>query len=169
MNRPGYLGIWKQKRSRQDALRQCSVFSPLSSGEIDRIAELALDKEYEAGKVIFHAKDKADELFILEEGKIALQMVSPIPPERPVTVDIAFPGELVGWPGLIEPYVYDLTAICLQRSRVLALDAVRLRLLLHDANPACQVMTGVVRCVMSRLSDTRQLLIAERFWQAKSD
>ncbi|MDO8567600.1 MAG: cyclic nucleotide-binding domain-containing protein [Dehalococcoidales bacterium] len=153
--------------SSHQVLKRCSVFSALTSGEIDKIAELASEREYEAGAILFHVKDKAEELFILEEGKIALQMIAPIPPGRMVTVDVACSGDIVGWSSLLEPHLHDLTATCLQRCRVLVLDASRLRLILRDDNTASKIMKGVVLCVMSRLSDTRQLLVAERNWPPK--
>ncbi len=148
----------------KQALRQCSVFSGLSASEIDRIADLAVEREYEAGAVMFQEKDRAEELLILEEGKVALQIASIIPPGRKVTVDIASSGELVTWTPLIEPHVHDSTAICLQRSRVLAIDAGRLRALLGDDSTSSKIMIGLVRAVVSRLNDTRQLLVSERFW-----
>ncbi len=148
----------------KQVLRQCSVFSGLSASEIDRIADLAVEREYEAGAVMFQEKDRAEELLILAEGKVALQIASAIPPGRKVTVDVASSGELVTWTPLIEPHVHDLTAICLQRSRVLAIDAGRLRALLRDDSTSSKIMIGLVRAVVSRLNDTRQLLVSERFW-----
>lgn len=157
------------KMSNHQVLKRCSVFSALTSGEIDKIADLASEKEYEAGAILFQVKDKAETLFILEEGKVALQTVSPMPPGRTVTVDVACAGEIVGWSPLVEPHIYDLTAICLQRSKALVLDANRLRLILRDDNTSGKIMKGVIRCVISRLNDTRQLLVAERYWSPKLD
>ncbi len=145
-------------------IRQCNVFSGLSPAEIDRIADIAAEKEYEAGAVMFQEKDHADVLFILEEGKVALQMASATIPGRKMTVDVASSGEVVAWAALVEPHVHDLTAVCLQKSRVLAIDASGLRLLLRDDNTSGKIMRGLVRAVISWLNDTRQLLVSERFW-----
>lgn len=148
----------------KQVLRQCSVFSALSSGEIDRIADLAVEKDYEAGAVMFQEKDRADELLILEEGKVALQISSPVPPGRKVTVDVASSGEVVAWAPLIEPRIHDSTAICLQKTRVLCIEAARLHSLLRDDNTSGKIMLGLVHAVVSRLNDTRHLLVSERFW-----
>ncbi|MDO8568495.1 MAG: cyclic nucleotide-binding domain-containing protein [Dehalococcoidales bacterium] len=148
----------------KQVLKQCNVFSGLSSVEIDRIADLAVAKEYEAGAVMFQEKDRAEELFILEEGKVALQISSPVPPGRKVTVDVASSGEVVAWAPLIEPRIHDSTAICLQKSKVLAIDVARLHSLLRDENTSSKIMLGLVQAVVSRLNDTRHLLVSERFW-----
>jgi CRP-like cAMP-binding protein len=147
---------------------QCKVFAALTAGETDRIAALVVDKTYEAGAVMFHENERADELFVLEEGKVALQMSCAIPPRRRVTVDLAFKGDLVGWAPLVEPHIHNLTAICLQTSRVLAVDANRFRALLREDNPMCsKLMKGLAQDALSRLNDTRHLLVSERLWPPK--
>lgn len=148
----------------KQVLKQCSLFSGLNNGEIDRMADMAGEKVFEAGSVIFQERDRAEELLILEEGKVALQMASAASPGRKVTVDIASSGEVVAWAPLIEPHLHDLTAICLQRCRVICIDAGRLRGLLKDVNTSSRVMQGLARAAISRLNDTRQLLVSERFW-----
>ncbi|MBI4303833.1 MAG: cyclic nucleotide-binding domain-containing protein [Chloroflexi bacterium] len=99
--------------SNRQALIQCKAFSALTTGEVDRMAAIAVSKTYDAGTAMFRENERADELFVLEEGKVALQMSCVIPPGRRVTVDLAFKGDLVGWAPLIEPHIHSLTATCL--------------------------------------------------------
>jgi CRP-like cAMP-binding protein len=149
---------------------KCKVFSALSAGETDRIAALVVDKTYEAGAVMFRENERADELFVLEEGKVALQMSCVISPGRKVTVDLVSKGDLVGWAPLVEPHIHKLTAICLQRSSVLAVDASRLRALLREDNAMCsKLMKGLAQDALSKLNDTRHLLVSERFWPSKTE
>lgn len=146
-------------------LKQCAVFADLTSGEMEKVAGLTQAKEYEAGAVIFRQMDPAGEIFVLEEGKVALQVACANSPGRKATVDIATAGELLNWTPLFESRLHDATATCLQKSRVLAIDAGGLRQLLGENNHSCAaIMRAVVRLAMAKLNDTRQVLISERSW-----
>ncbi|MBI2868340.1 MAG: cyclic nucleotide-binding domain-containing protein [Chloroflexi bacterium] len=151
-----------------EVLRQCDIFAALTSGDINRIIDMTAEKEYEAGAVLFHEKEPAELLYVLKEGKVAIQMISALPPGRTVTVDVASVGDIIGWAPLVEPHVHDVRALCLQKSRVLAIDGTRLRQFFRDNNQTyVNVMKGMVRGALLRLNDTRQLLVSERFWLQK--
>ncbi|MBI4186865.1 MAG: cyclic nucleotide-binding domain-containing protein [Chloroflexi bacterium] len=154
-------------------LKECSVFSVLSDAELEKIASSALEREYEAGTTIFQGGDRAEELLVVKEGKIALQMMLPAGQEqrgRKVTVDVVNKNEVVGWSAIVEPYVYNFTAVCLQKVQVLSISGTRLRLLLQD-NPKIgyDILRGLIKVVASRLDETRQLLISERMLVPKAD
>ncbi len=147
-------------------LRDCEVFSTLSDTELEQIESSASEKQYEAGVIIFEEGDSADELLVLQEGKIVLQMSLPTAQaqmDRRITVDIVTRNEVLNWSAVVEPHVYTLTAVCLQKSTVLSISAIKLRSLLQDKHHiGYAVMKGMVKVAASRLSDTRQLLVSER-------
>ena len=150
----------------QQVLRECELFSKLSDAELEKIASSVQEKQYEAGATIFQEGDSAEELLILQEGKVAVQMTLPkaqIQMSRRITVDIINRNEVVGWSAIVEPYVYTLTAVCLQKVRALSLSGTKIRWLLRD-NPKIgyEVLKGLIKVVASRLDDTRQLLVSER-------
>lgn len=147
-------------------LRDCEVFSSLSDTELESIVHTAEEKQFEAGTIIFQGGDRADELLILQEGKIALQLTLPQgngQMNRRVTVDIISRNEIVGWSAIVEPYVYTLTAVCLQDVKALSLSGTKLRWLLRDDHKiGHQILEGLIQVVASRLDDTRRVLISER-------
>jgi len=154
-------------------LRECSVFQPLTDDELAKILTLAVDKEYEAGTTIFQQGDYAGELFVIQEGKVALQMQLPttLPQmSRSVTVDLLTTSDLLGWSAVVEPHLCTLTAICLQRVKVAAISGTSLKSALQD-NPSLgyQFLDGLIKVVASRLDDTRRLLISERLWNPKPE
>ncbi len=51
----------------KQVLRECEVFAALTDAELEKIASLAVEKEYEAGTAIFEEGDSANELFVLQE------------------------------------------------------------------------------------------------------
>lgn len=149
------------------ALPECQVFATLSDAELEKIASLAVEKEYEAGATLFQESDSPQELFVLEEGKIAVQMILPMTPgqtSRRVTVDVIGKNEVLGWSAIVEPHFYTLAAVCLQKTRVLAINATGLRALLRDNHHlGYEVMKGLIKVVASRLEDTRHVLLSERW------
>ncbi|MDO8688552.1 MAG: cyclic nucleotide-binding domain-containing protein [Dehalococcoidia bacterium] len=148
------------------ALRECPVFEALDDAELDRLEALSGSKEYEAGTTVFTEGSVAEALYVLERGKLAIQMQMPMSQpqlSKRVTVDIVTANEVFGWSAVVEPYRYTLTAVCLEHSKVLAIDAVKLRTLLQDdTRIGYEVLSRLTGVVASRLDETRHVLISER-------
>ncbi len=155
----------------RQVLRECEVFSALSDTELEKVASSVLEKQYEAGTTIFQDGDSAEELLVLEEGKVALQMTLPRAlgqTGRRVTVDIVSTKEIVGWSAIVEPYTYTLTAVCLQKVKALSISGTKLRWLLQDNHEiGYKVLEGLIKVVASRLDDTRRVLVSERLLMPK--
>ena len=157
----------------KQVLGDCQVFSTLGNAELGKVAALTLEKQYEAGTTLFREGDSADYLFILEEGKVALQLTLPgevVQMSRKITVDVVSGNEVVGWSPVVEPYVYTLTAICLQKVKALSISGSKLRWLIRD-NPkiGLEVLNGLIKVVASRLSETRRVLASERLLTPKPE
>ncbi len=151
--------------SRQ-VLRECVLFSALSDSALEKVASSASETHYEAGTIIFQEGDVAEELFVLQEGKVVVQMTLPkaqMHTGRRITVDIVTRNEVIGWSAIIEPYIYTLTAVCLQEVKALSISGNNLRWLFQDDHAVCcEILKGLIRMVASRLDDTRRVLISER-------
>lgn len=156
----------------EQVLKECRLFSTLSGAALEKIASLAVEKDYDAGTTIFREGDSADYLLVLEEGRVALQIALPEAPGGMVrrgTVDVVTKNEVVGWSAIVEPYIYTLTAVCLQKTRVLSISGVKLRGLIRDNQVVGYgILKELVKVVASRLDDTRQVLISERSLTLKS-
>lgn len=154
-------------RAAQQALRECEVFSELNNDELEKIASSALEKHYEAGAILFQDGGSAEELFVILKGKVALQMTLPKAlgqtGNRRITVDVVSKNEIVGWTAIVEPYLYTLTAVCLQDVIALSISGNKLRWLLRDDHEiGYKLQKGIIKVITSRLHDTRQVLISER-------
>ncbi|MBI2831854.1 MAG: cyclic nucleotide-binding domain-containing protein [Chloroflexi bacterium] len=147
-------------------LKECHVFSGLNEIELKKVANLTEEKEYPAGATIYQEGAQAEELAVLQEGKVALQMSLSAPGDRTtgrITVDIVGRNELFGWSAMVDPHVYTLTSVCLQRCKVLSIDGIKLRSLLGaNHHIGYQVFSEMVKVVASRLDDTRRVLVSER-------
>ena len=157
----------------KQVLKECPVFSTLSDADLEKVARSALEKQYEAGTTLFQEGDKAEELLVLQEGKVALQTTLPkasVSASRRITVDVITGNEIVGWSAIVEPYVYTLTAVCLQKVKALSLSGTKLRWLLRDNDHiGYEVLKGLIKVVASRLDDTRQVLVSERLLPLKPE
>ncbi len=156
----------------KQALRACEVFSALNHDELRKVASSALEKQYDAGTVIFQEGDSADELLVVEEGKVAVQITLPETlgqMRRRITVDVVNRNEIVGWSALVAPYIYTLTGVCLQAVKVLSISGSELRQLVRDDySIGYKLLKQLTKVVASRLDDTRQVLISERLFLTKT-
>ena len=157
----------------KQVLRECQVFSTLGNAEMEKVAALTLEKQCEAGATLFREGDSAEELLLLQAGKVALQLTLPgevVQMSRKITVDVVSGNEVVGWSAVVEPYVYTLTAVCLQRVEALSISGSKLRWLLRD-NPkiGLEVLNELIKVVASRLSETRRVLASERLLTPKPE
>ncbi len=150
----------------KEALRECQAFRRLTDDRLEKVAALCSEQVYQAGTTVFQSGSMAEQVFVLLEGKVALQMEAPMGQlqlRKRVTVDTIGNSELFGWSGMVEPYIYTLSAICLRTSTVLSIDARKLSSLLEeDCSIAYEVLQGLTSVISSRLHDTMQLLVTER-------
>ncbi len=155
-----------------DTLARSILFEKLSEEQLDEVLKLCVEREYAPQREMFEEGDPADYLYLVEQGKIAIEMALPSstsPARKRATVEVAGEGEVVGWSALVEPYQYTFSATTLERTKVIAIDGPGLRRLL-DQNPRIgyQVSKGLFSVVSSRLNATRLLLISERAWAQAS-
>ena len=144
------------------ALSKCPFFEGLTDNELERIAVLCHEEVYEAGTTIFEEGDAADYLYIVEEGKVALEMqleLRPYASPKKTTIEVATKCEAFGWSALVEPHTLTLSAKCTERAKIIVIKGSDL-LDLFDSEPLIghRVLGRVTQVVASRLKDTRQKL-----------
>ncbi|MHB1004334.1 MAG: Crp/Fnr family transcriptional regulator [Chloroflexota bacterium] len=149
-----------------EALAQTPMFHSLSHSELADIAELAHRETYEPGATVFLEGKPADHLYVLEDGKVALEMkiqVDESQAPRHTIIDVLSPGETFAWSSLVEPHVLTMSARCVKRSRVIAIDAAGLRQLMSaNCVTGYIIMQQLAGVISRRLRDTREQLVGER-------
>lgn len=150
-----------------DIIQESHLFQGLSTEELQRLASISQEKTYEAGQYIFREGDRAQSLYILEEGKVILEMrIAPLPERRPLpqaTVDVVTKGEIFSWSALVEPYILILSAQAVDKCQVIAIDGSQLiELMDSDHTIGYGIMRRLSAVIASRLTHTRQTLISER-------
>jgi len=143
-------------------LSKFPIFEHLTDDELDRIADLCRVEVYEAGATIHEEGSAAEYLYIVQEGKVTLEMeleLQPYASPRQTTIEVVTEGQAFGWSALVEPHTRTLSAKCMERTKLIVLRGSEL-LDLFDSEPhiGYRVMEGIAQIVASRLKDTRQKL-----------
>jgi CRP/FNR family transcriptional regulator, cyclic AMP receptor protein len=149
-----------------DILKQFDFFQGFNDEQIKKLADMATEESYKAGFQLWKKGDPAQNLYLLEVGKIVLVIDTYMGTARPpmqVTVDIVTKGDAMGWSSVIEPYVYTLGARCIDDSKAIAFDGAKLRELLNkDITLGYKFMQATAKVIAIRLTHTEIILVGER-------
>src|SRR5512136_1518422 len=139
---------------RADRLRRSEIFSELAEADLLAIAELCVEERCDEGEAVLSEGAPAAAVFVVERGKLALEKKIQIgrhSTPRNATIDYVEPGKTAGFSGLVAPFVYSTSAVCLEPTRVLRVDGPALRAYL-EAHPAAgvKVFTAVAELISDR-------------------
>ena len=97
--------------------------SQLTEEELEKVAELGREEVYEAGEILFTEGSTAKDLYVVEEGRVALDMDLSVysGAARYGTVDVMTKGHTFGWSAL-RGSPLTMTARALERVKVIAID-----------------------------------------------
>ena len=144
-------------------LRKVSIFEGLDDSQLKKIANLCREEIHVDGALIFKEGDPADELYILREGRIALEMGIRLWPEqriRQMTIETLTSGEPFGLSALTESDVLTMSARVMDRSKLIVLGGADLqRLVDEDHEIGFRIGRGLANLVATRLRDTRLKLM----------
>ena len=147
-------------------LKEFSFFKDFSNEQLKKMASLAKEETYQAGTQLYTNGDEARSLYLLKEGKVALFMDNYMGPGKPpmqVTIDMITKGESMGWSAVVEPYIYTLGARCLEDTRLIAFDSIKLRKKMDaDCDLGFKIMQSTAKVIATRLTHTRIILVGER-------
>ena len=116
-------------------LRKVSVFEGLNDGQLEKIASLCSEQSHSAGSLICKEGDPANRLFILREGRVALEMGVRLWPERRIrqmSVETLSASQPFGLSALTESDILTMSARALDACRVISIRARDLHLLMEE-------------------------------------
>lgn len=142
-----------------ETLTAVQMFEGLTPEQKQQIFSLGKTETYEPGVVIFHQNDEAQKLYIVEEGRVAIQ--AEVDAQKRVPICIVSKGEVFGWSALVPPYRLTASAVSLERTTVLAIDGAKLRELC-DTVPTLgfTIMQNIAQLISSRLKNLRLELMS---------
>jgi len=146
---------------KREIIKKSELFRKLSDGQIDKVADLCQEESYGAGTRIFSEGSRATRLYIVEEGKVALEMEVRIGrrTRKQATIDVMTKEQVFGWSALSERPVFTMSAVCVENTKLLVFDGDRISHLCDEDTDLCRkVMDELVSLVSDRLSRTRGTL-----------
>jgi len=149
-----------------DALKKYEFFKKMTDDQVKKLASIATEESHIAGAQVYDIGDPADKFYIVEEGKLVLVMDNYMGPNRAamqVNVDFVAEGDAMGWSAIVEPNKFTLRALCIEKSKLIALDAKALRKMIND-DPVIgvKIMQSITKVIATRLTHTRIILVGER-------
>lgn len=148
------------------ALKEFSFFKDFNGKQLKKLAALAKEEKHPAGTQLYSVGDEARSLYFIKAGKVALLMDNYMGPGKPpmqVTVDIITKGESMGWSAVVEPFLYTLGARCLEDTKMIALNADRLRDVMdEECELGFKILQSTAKVIATRLTHTRIILVGER-------
>ncbi len=148
--------------SLKELLAESELFQDLDEGGLLQVAKLSAEEEYAAGSRIFAEGERAESLWVVGKGRVALKMevsLGRTAALKQATIDVLGKGESFGWSALVEPYVFTASAFCLESCRLIHVDAARLRQLMNsDPRIGHVIMRHISKVVSARLGEVRRIL-----------
>jgi CRP-like cAMP-binding protein len=101
------------------------VFDLLSDEQMEKISEITEKKSYKIHDHIYERGNTAKHLFVVKKGLVNLRRIDP-GDEVGIAFETREPGRLFGAASFMKPQEYTLTAVCMEDTEVMAIDADRL-------------------------------------------
>lgn len=109
----------------ENEIVQHPFFKDIPTGPMKEICSTAEIFPFEADEKLFSTGENADRLYIVLEGRIALQVA--VPGREPMTIQTLEPDEVLGWSWLVPPFTWHFDARAVVSSQVIAIDGKTLR------------------------------------------
>mgnify|MGYP000063272438 CR=1 FL=1 len=100
-------------------------FRDLDPAIIKMLSSSARSVSFDAGEPIYREGNEADRFFLIETGRVAIQVF--VTGRGSVTVYTVGPGDILGWSWFYSPYRRRFDATALEKTRAVVLEGAFLR------------------------------------------
>lgn len=142
-----------------EALRHVSpLLTGLSPESLRFLESIAIENRFETGDVVFEEDDPAETFYLVEEGRVALEVE--LPTRGLSVIETLGGGELLGVSWLFPPAHWNWRARALEPTRAIGFDAAAVRDRCgEDLHLALHVYQTVAAAAVRRLHATRLRLL----------
>lgn len=150
-----------------ELLKRYPLFGSLKDGQLQSIASISEELEWEAGETIFEIGTAADNLYLLMEGSIDLfyHVEDEQNPEQTKNFGVGEinPGEPFAISALFEPYKLTASAVASRPSNGIRINGQRLiQLCSFDLELGMILQRELIKAIFERLTYARNQLVAAR-------
>lgn len=146
---------------KRDIITNCPLFYKLSIHQIDKVTKLCEEESYDAGARIFSEGEHANNIYIVEEGKVALEMEVRIGQRtrKQATIDVITTGQVMGWSALSQRPYFTMSATAIEDTKVIVFNGRQLsRICDQDTDLGRKVMLDLLDVVDDRLLRAKETL-----------
>lgn len=141
-----------------DVLSSCYLFKGITSNQIDELAKVVNEVDFEKDAWLFHEGSQADRLYFMVTGAVDLLTTIESDVELP-TARLKTSGDCLGTGALVEPFTYSLSARCVEAANLLTIERGDLSLLMEkDTDFGKVMMENLAGHYLDRLREARQEL-----------
>ena len=142
-------------RNLNESITNHTFFHGMKPEHLALLTDGAKTSQFNAGDVLFREGEPANQFYLIESGKIALE--NHAPPSSTTLVHTLGAGEVLGWSWLFPPFIWHFQARAIAPTEVIQLNGAHLLVNAerdHDFGYA--VMKRVAQVVIHRLQATRR-------------
>ena len=134
------------------------LFDMLADEQLEEVARITEKKSYKIHDHIYERGDPAKHLFVVSKGLVSLRRFEP-GDEVGIAFETREPEGLFGAASFMKPQEYTLTAVCLEDTEVMAVDAGKL-FELAEKDPAVgyQLMLKIAQIYFERYKTAKRSL-----------
>ena len=122
------------------------------------LADCAVEKEFKPDQIIFRQGDYADQFYLIQSGKVALEAHTP--DRGNILIQTLGAGEALGWSWLFPPFVWHFQARAVEPARAIAFSGAHLLVACErDTDLGYDLMKRISQVLIHRLQATRKKLV----------
>jgi CRP/FNR family transcriptional regulator, cyclic AMP receptor protein len=146
-----------------DLLGRVPVFSALERGDLERIAQLAVPRQFEPGQVVFREGDASDTCYVVREGRA--RAIRTHRDGRTITLARFGPGDIFGELALFEDERRSATVEAIEPTSAVAVLGPDMRRLMTEH---AEISARLVIALGRRLRETNERLSRQSFQTVQS-
>jgi CRP-like cAMP-binding protein len=136
-------------------LKKAELFGVLNDSQLNMLLSESYVEDCPEGKIIFHEGEEALHLYVLIQGSVEL-MVKAEEKIDFIASKVENEGAVFGSPSLMEPFRYNVSAVCKKHSKVLVLNAPHIKKAMQeDPKMGMEIMKKLASIYFKRLNDAR--------------
>ncbi len=140
------------------ALQSIEFSQDLDLNLLEKLASISTPVTFSEGATIFREGDVSELVYLIQEGQVSL--VTQVPGHGQVTILTLGPGQLLGWSALFPPERKTAGAITNGPTRLIAINATKLRELSQtDHELGNSIMWRVAEVISNRLRAARTQIL----------
>ena len=141
-----------------EVLRKSDLFRGLNDEQLRVLEKMATPCVFEPGTIINKQGTKLDNVYLIEEGLVAILLELGSLSERQLQAASNF--EILGWSAMIEPHISTATAKAIEKTKVLAFNGKKLcDLCLTKPELGCIICRAVAHVLATRLHSAYNQLL----------